>query len=153
MIPQIQAPPSVLPQIVGNPSGQGSVGDGAVAVHRLRPAEHEEQGLLNEKVREAFAWRPTVTRTSPPYGGPQVRSPSVRDVQPARRAASSSSTRSAPPPQATRSKAKQMLQDAGVTTPVKITVVVPLPPDGRQGALGAEGVLGPGGFRCASSRA
>ena len=49
MIPQIQAPPSVLPQIVGNPAVQEAVGHGAVAVHRLHPAEPQEQGLLERE--------------------------------------------------------------------------------------------------------
>ena len=80
------------------------------------------------------------------YGGPQVDTPSYAMCNPTQGCFKDFNPFGAPTA-GDPAKAKQMLQAAGVTTPVKITVVYRSPPDGRQGALGAEGDLGPGGLR------
>jgi len=121
MIPQIQAPPSVLPQIVGNPSAKDrSVTGPSPYIDYIQP-NMKSKVFSNEKVRDAFAAATNRDAYVTAYGGPQVESPSY---------AMCLSTMSCfkqvnpfgVPTAGDPAKAKQMLQAAGVQLPVKITV-------------------------------
>jgi len=122
MIPQIQAPPSVLPQIVGNPSAKNrSVTVQSPYIDYVQP-NMKSKVFSNEKVREAFAVATNRDAYVTAYGGPQVESPSYAMCNPTQGCFKQFNTFGTPTA-GDPAKAKQMLQAAGVTTPVKITVV------------------------------
>ena len=81
MIPQIQAPPSVLPQIVGNPAAQKrSVTVQSPYIDYIQP-NLKSKVFSNAKVREAFAVATNRDAYVTAYGGPQVDDAELRDVQ------------------------------------------------------------------------
>ncbi len=83
MIPQIQAPPSVLPQIVGNPSAKDrSSTVQSPYIDYVQP-NFKSKVFSNEKVREAFAVATNRDAYVTAYGGPQVDSPSYAMCNPA----------------------------------------------------------------------
>jgi len=122
MIPQIQAPPSVLPQIVGNPAVQKrSVTVQSPYIDYIQP-NLKSKVFSNEKVREAFAVATNRDAYVTAYGGPQVDTPSYAMCNKTQACFKDFNPFGAPTA-GDPAKAKQMLQAAGVTTPVKITVV------------------------------
>jgi peptide/nickel transport system substrate-binding protein len=121
-IEQIQAPPSVLPQIVGNPSAaKRALNVQAPYVDYIQP-NLKSKVFSNEKVREAFAVATNRDAYVTAYGGPQVMAPSYAMCNKTQACFKDFNPFGAPTA-GDPAKAKQMLQAAGVTTPVNITVV------------------------------
>ena len=121
-----QAPPSVLPQIAANPSAASRSGTTAAPyVDYVQPNMISEQ-MKNPKIRQAFAMSTNRDAYITANGGSQVMIPTYamcNQVLPCFTLVSKDFNPFGAPTAGDATGAKKVLTDAGITTPVNITVV------------------------------
>ncbi|GMA18425.1 ABC transporter substrate-binding protein [Arsenicicoccus piscis] len=118
----IQAPPSVLPQITGNPAAKSrSINVAAPYVDYIQP-NMKSKVFSNEKARQAFAVATNRDAYITAYGGPSVMTPTYAMCNKELKCYKDFNPFGAPTA-GDPAKAKQLLQEAGMTLPVPITVV------------------------------
>jgi peptide/nickel transport system substrate-binding protein len=117
------APPSVLPQIVSNPSAQQrTINTDAPYVDYVQPNVTSEV-MKDPKVRQAFAMATNRDAYVTANGGPQVMTPAYVICNPTLKCFSKGFNPFGAPTAGDPAGAKKVLQDAGKTLPVNVTVV------------------------------
>ena len=121
-ISAIQAAPATLPQLASNPDAQKrSINPAAPYTDYLQP-NVKSPVMSNEKVRQAFAMATKRDAYITAYGGSQVMVPTYAMCNKALKCYKDFNPFGATPA-GDPEGAKKVLTDAGVTTPVNITVV------------------------------
>jgi peptide/nickel transport system substrate-binding protein len=116
------APPSVLPQIASTPSAQNrTINTDAPYVDYVQPNVTSEV-MKDPKVRQAFAMATNRDAYVTANGGPQVMTPSYSTCNPVLKCYSKDFNPFGAPTAGDPTAAKKVLQDAGKTLPINITV-------------------------------
>ncbi len=117
------APPSILPQIAANPGAAArATNPAAPFVDYVQPNVTSE-AMKDPKVRQAFAMATNRDAYVTANGGPQVMTPSYSVCNPSLPCYSKDVNPFGAPPAGDATGAKKVLQDAGKTLPINITVV------------------------------
>jgi peptide/nickel transport system substrate-binding protein len=116
------APPSVLPQIASNPNTQSrTINADAPYIDYMQPNVTSEV-MKDPKVRQAFAMTTNRDAYVTAYGGPQVMAPAYVMCNPVLKCFSKDFNPFGAPTSGDPNAAKKVLQDAGKTVPINITV-------------------------------
>jgi peptide/nickel transport system substrate-binding protein len=116
------APPSVLPQIASNPTAQSrTINTDAPYVDYVQPNVTTEV-MKDPKVRQAFAMATNRDAYVTANGGPQVMTPSYMICNPSLQCYNKDFNPFGAPTSGDPNAAKKVLQDAGKTLPLNITV-------------------------------
>jgi peptide/nickel transport system substrate-binding protein len=119
----VTAPASILPQIASNPSAaQRATNPAAPFVDYIQPNVTSE-AMKDPKVRQAFAMATNRDAYVTANGGKQVMTPSYSVCNPALPCYSKDFNPFGAPTAGDAAAAKKVLQDAGKTLPIPITVV------------------------------
>jgi peptide/nickel transport system substrate-binding protein len=116
------APPSILPQIVSNPTAANrTINTDAPYVDYVQPNVTSEV-MKDPKVRQAFAMATNRDAYVTANGGPQVMTPTYMICNPVLKCYSKDFNPFGAPTSGDPTAAKKVLQDAGKTLPVNVTV-------------------------------
>ncbi len=116
------APPAALPQIASNPGAASrTINTDAPYVDYVQPNVTSEV-MKDPKVRQAFAMATNRDAYVTAHGGPQVMTPSYTMCNPAMSCYSKGFNPFGAPTSGDPAAAKKILQDAGKTLPINITV-------------------------------